>query len=284
MTSPISPVAIRQDGGFFSDASSATLYPMAGMRDNASMPMVAFEGAFAPGTNAPDRTPLLSYGSIAPAAEIPAQVQMTASLTGAQSCFDMVKSEQAIASYDLDRLPKTNPAVILLQSNQKAPASKRGPFATKEARDETAATRKRGSCIRCRMQRIRVSLVMGIRTRTRARPDAPRVLIITDLSSSALPTLTRDLMGPVRRAVSRGPTQRPGGSPASVPRSRMSSSSSLAMFKARNGRCGGRTTFSTTASPPGPKAPTGKSWCRRASLSTVSLSESSASSHSPATS
>jgi hypothetical protein len=36
--------------------------------------------------------------------------------------------------------------------------SRRGPFKTQDAREKTAQTRKIGSCIRCRMQRIRVSL------------------------------------------------------------------------------------------------------------------------------
>ncbi|KAH6689087.1 hypothetical protein F5X68DRAFT_230741 [Plectosphaerella plurivora] len=153
MATPVSPVAVRQDGGFFSGAPSASLYPMAGMTDNMSMPMLGFDGGFAPVTDASDRKPLLSYGSVTTAAETSAPAQLTAPLAGAQPCFDLVKTEQEVASYDLDR--KTSPAVILLQSNQKAPASKRGPFVSKKARDETAATRKRGSCIRCRMQRIR---------------------------------------------------------------------------------------------------------------------------------
>lgn len=41
--------------------------------------------------------------------------------------------------------------------HQRPPASKRGPFKDQKAREETAATRKNGSCIRCKMQRVRVS-------------------------------------------------------------------------------------------------------------------------------
>lgn len=43
----------------------------------------------------------------------------------------------------------------MIQSQKPTP-TKRGPFKDKEKRDQTAATRKMGSCIRCRMQRIRV--------------------------------------------------------------------------------------------------------------------------------
>ncbi|KAJ9142120.1 Tetratricopeptide repeat domain containing protein [Pleurostoma richardsiae] len=39
--------------------------------------------------------------------------------------------------------------------NQRPPPAKRGPFKTHMARQQTAHTRKIGSCIRCRMQRIR---------------------------------------------------------------------------------------------------------------------------------
>lgn len=41
--------------------------------------------------------------------------------------------------------------------NQRAPPAKRGPFKDHVQRQQTAHTRKIGSCIRCRMQRIRVS-------------------------------------------------------------------------------------------------------------------------------
>lgn len=43
--------------------------------------------------------------------------------------------------------------------NQKPPVAKRGPFSNKQKREQTAETRKIGSCIRCRMQRIRVSVL-----------------------------------------------------------------------------------------------------------------------------
>jgi hypothetical protein len=45
----------------------------------------------------------------------------------------------------------------IVLSNERPPPAKRGPFKTTEDRERTAQTRKIGSCIRCRMQRIRVS-------------------------------------------------------------------------------------------------------------------------------
>lgn len=44
----------------------------------------------------------------------------------------------------------------LLWPNDRAPAARRGPFKDPDIRRQTAETRKIGSCIRCRMQRIRV--------------------------------------------------------------------------------------------------------------------------------
>ncbi|KAK8138442.1 hypothetical protein PG984_001822 [Apiospora sp. TS-2023a] len=46
-------------------------------------------------------------------------------------------------------------SVSMMTSYQKAPVSKRGPFKNNEVREQTAETRRIGSCIRCRMQRIR---------------------------------------------------------------------------------------------------------------------------------
>lgn len=42
--------------------------------------------------------------------------------------------------------------------HQRTPSARRGPFKDHEKREKTAHTRRIGSCIRCRMQRIRVSL------------------------------------------------------------------------------------------------------------------------------
>jgi hypothetical protein len=45
--------------------------------------------------------------------------------------------------------------------DQKRPAARRGPFQDPLHREQTAQTRRIGSCIRCRMQRVRVSLRIG---------------------------------------------------------------------------------------------------------------------------
>lgn len=48
----------------------------------------------------------------------------------------------------------------IVLSSQRPPAAKRGPFRSNDERERTAETRKIGSCIRCRMQRIRVSALL----------------------------------------------------------------------------------------------------------------------------
>lgn len=45
----------------------------------------------------------------------------------------------------------------IVQPNQRPPPVRRGPFKSNHVREQTAETRRIGSCIRCRMQRIRVS-------------------------------------------------------------------------------------------------------------------------------
>jgi hypothetical protein len=45
----------------------------------------------------------------------------------------------------------------VVSSHQRPPPAKRGPFKTDADREETAETRRHGSCLRCRKQRIRVS-------------------------------------------------------------------------------------------------------------------------------
>lgn len=50
------------------------------------------------------------------------------------------------------------PAVYDFFPPQRTLPAKRGPFRDQDQREKTARTRKMGSCIRCRMQRIRVSV------------------------------------------------------------------------------------------------------------------------------
>lgn len=57
-----------------------------------------------------------------------------------------------------DGAPAHQPANLdIVSSHQRPPPAKRGPFKSNVERERTAETRKIGSCIRCRMQRIRVS-------------------------------------------------------------------------------------------------------------------------------
>lgn len=46
---------------------------------------------------------------------------------------------------------------VMQPSPMSRPAARRGPFKNNDDREKTAQTRKIGSCVRCRMQRIRVS-------------------------------------------------------------------------------------------------------------------------------
>ncbi|KAI1142703.1 hypothetical protein F5Y05DRAFT_127805 [Hypoxylon sp. FL0543] len=43
----------------------------------------------------------------------------------------------------------------IVQQNQRPPPARRGPFKSNDVREKTAETRRIGSCVRCRMQRIR---------------------------------------------------------------------------------------------------------------------------------
>lgn len=60
-------------------------------------------------------------------------------------------------SFDFFPLVPQEDDLALMLPNQKPPATKRGPFKDLQKREKTAQVRKIGSCIRCRMQRIRVS-------------------------------------------------------------------------------------------------------------------------------
>ncbi|OTA92067.1 hypothetical protein M434DRAFT_75196 [Hypoxylon sp. CO27-5] len=46
----------------------------------------------------------------------------------------------------------------IVQQNQRPPPARRGPFKSNDVREKTAETRRIGSCIRCRMQRIRCEI------------------------------------------------------------------------------------------------------------------------------
>lgn len=56
----------------------------------------------------------------------------------------------------------------IVSNNHRPPPAKRGPFKSNAEREQTAETRRIGSCIRCRMQRIRVGCAqLPLPTRSR---------------------------------------------------------------------------------------------------------------------
>lgn len=67
-------------------------------------------------------------------------------------------SQEAVHFSYLPMVPHGNELPMV---SMKPQPTRRGPFKDQEARQKTAETRKRGSCIRCRMQRIRVSAAVA---------------------------------------------------------------------------------------------------------------------------
>lgn len=67
---------------------------------------------------------------------------------------------ESVFPQQVDRTPLVNKQpreLDIVQPHQRPPAARRGPFKSNDDRQKTAETRRIGSCIRCRMQRIRVS-------------------------------------------------------------------------------------------------------------------------------
>ncbi|KAI5861841.1 hypothetical protein GGS23DRAFT_134284 [Durotheca rogersii] len=56
---------------------------------------------------------------------------------------------------DRNRIASQPRELDIAHPSQRPPPARRGPFKTNDAREKTAETRRIGSCIRCRMQRIR---------------------------------------------------------------------------------------------------------------------------------
>lgn len=50
---------------------------------------------------------------------------------------------------------------VIVTNSMNRPAARRGPFKNNDDREKTAQTRKIGSCVRCRMQRIRVRTLLS---------------------------------------------------------------------------------------------------------------------------
>jgi hypothetical protein len=84
--------------------------------------------------------------------------------------------------------------------NQRPPPAKRGPFKTHMARQQTAHTRKIGSCIRCRMQRIRVWIPQTTRNHA-----TPRFCMLPSASLTVLTVSSVNLILTRRRTTRRLP-------------------------------------------------------------------------------
>ena len=123
---------------------------------------------------------------VMPVADSPAVSRQSTVIGGAAPSYGMMAGYGASDSLMPDgrmgmqlKSPESNLDVVF--PNQKAPPSKRGPFKDHRERQKTAQTRKIGSCIRCRMQRIRVSLRTGPprSLRRRRRATAPDRGVVT---------------------------------------------------------------------------------------------------------
>lgn len=136
---------------------------------------------------------------------------------------------------DRFQLAQQGNGLEVVMPNQKPPITKRGPFRNQEKRKQTAHVRKIGSCIRCRMQRIRVSEITQRLTR-----QASDVLTI---DFSAKPTLTppTTTMHRVMVAERSAPTPRSTAFRANGGRSPRSGSSNRAKSRGWSGQGVGRT-------------------------------------------
>lgn len=136
---------------------------------------------------------------------------------------------------DRFQLAQQGSGLEVVMPNQKPPITKRGPFRNQEKRKQTAHVRKIGSCIRCRMQRIRVG---EIRQRLTCR--APDVLTIENSAKPTPrpPTTTMHRVMVVERLA---PTPRSTAFHANGGRSPKSGSSSQAKSRDWSGQGAGRT-------------------------------------------
>lgn len=115
--------------------------------------------------------------------------------------------------------------------NHKPPSTKRGPFKNPEKRQQTAHVRKIGSCIRCRMQRIRV----GEANESVGYP------LTSKTSAKATLTLRMTMMLHAMAARKYLPTQRSTVFPAEGGRLLKLGSSNQARSKVTNGHAAGKT-------------------------------------------
>lgn len=127
-------------------------------------------------------------------------------------------------------VPQGNGLEVVLP-NHKPPSTKRGPFKNQEKRQQTAHVRKIGSCIRCRMQRIRVG---------EANTPGGRLTLTSGTSAKPIPMPLMTMMPHVMVARRYLPIRRSTVFLVGGGRLRKSSSSSQARSKGMNGHAAGK--------------------------------------------
>lgn len=85
---------------------------------------------------------------------LPPTMQHQRDLAAVASEYPYPMPEMCVKDEDIGQSGSAS-RLDIVYSHQRAPASKRGPFKDIRQRQETANTRKIGSCVRCKMQRIR---------------------------------------------------------------------------------------------------------------------------------
>ena len=135
------PTPAAAAGDYFKteEAGRIAAAGLSGMRPDAAM-------ASRPGYSS-DLIPVAGAGPLARPPQMGTAPARYAVLHGYGNSDPMVQEDRSGGASSLD----------VVFPDQKAPAAKRGPFKDHDSRQKTAQTRKIGSCIRCRMQRIRVS-------------------------------------------------------------------------------------------------------------------------------
>ncbi|KAI0540779.1 hypothetical protein GGR58DRAFT_511497 [Xylaria digitata] len=161
--SPVSPNLFAGDGPIVTQQMFSNYTVLQPNRSMAIQPTTSREGMVYPG-------PVSSQGyseQLGPQPSSP--ISPSNHVTGVQQAFTTPSSggpegprrqysnTQAYVHAEVDRAPMNAQSRELdfVPSSQKPPPARRGPFRNQHDREKTAETRRIGSCIRCRMQRIR---------------------------------------------------------------------------------------------------------------------------------
>ncbi|PHH70271.1 hypothetical protein CDD82_7234 [Ophiocordyceps australis] len=125
---------------------------------------------------AADMKPFVSYG-LSPCSELVPVVSLDA-------------AEASISKHAEPHSGQCQGPAIESTNNGRSMASrqgKRGPFKSRKLRNETAQTRRVGSCIRCRMQRIRVGSICYSSESAKSHAEASACLVVLDGQCEANP-------------------------------------------------------------------------------------------------